>query len=73
MEKNKIVCLRGTRVRFIFKSEEGRDERVFSLAERKTLQFNFLAHLDKGVSQEIFGRRIERLGCVICYHVNSLV
>ena len=46
---------------------------VYSLAERKTLQFNFLAHLDKGVSQEIFGRRIERLSCVICYHVNSLV
>ena len=46
---------------------------VYSLAERKTLQFNFLAHLDKRVSQEIFGRRIERLSCVICYHFNSLV
>ena len=46
---------------------------VYSLAERKTLQFNFLAHLDKGVSQEIFGRWIERLSYVICYHFNSLV
>ena len=28
----------------------------------------------KGVPQEIFGRRIQRLSCVvICYHVNSLV
>ena len=70
----KIVCLCGTRVRFIFKSKEGRDERVHSLAERETLQFNVLAHLDKGVSQEIFGRRIERHSCVnIFYHVNSLL
>ena len=46
---------------------------VYSLAERKTLQFNFLAHLDKGVSHEIFGRRIELVSCVICYHFNSFM
>ena len=57
---------------FHFQKQRG-SWRTIVWQREKTLKFTFLASLDKGVSQEIFGRRIKRLSCVvICYHVNHV-